>query len=284
MTAIRTYVWALLVFGMTSSALADVETNFVLQVVKERVSVVAYADVETAYWARGAIVDKNPFSAQYGDLSFDLDPFGRLGGYAWSVSSMSGSGQSAVRRYAYNEIDYAVYYGYEAVLYDGWSLETVLAKKWVTLPGYRPHAHSISEWNVSQALKNPYVTPYYLLRRAVHGQTWCYWDVGLERGWELCDRLKLTARVFGELGDARHFRAQYGDNPNAVDGKYAHGLMALNLLLRLDYQLTDHLGFFVFVHQFDVVCADARDALDASDAPEAIKDLTIGGVGLALTF
>ena len=48
------------------------------------------------------------------------------------------------------------------------------------------------------------------------GQEWCYWDVGLERSWTIVDRLALTVRVFGELGDARHFRAQYGANPNAA--------------------------------------------------------------------
>ncbi len=249
-----------------------------------RVHAKAEADVETAYWARGAIVDRNPFSAQSVDLSADLSPFGYVGGYAWSVSSMLRDGQSATRRNAYNEVDYGVYYGYALALADGWALDSTVAKKWVTLPGYRPHAHTISEWNVSQALRNPYATPYYLLRRAVDGQEWCYWDVGLERSWLLLDRLTLTARVFGELGDARHFRAQYGANPNAADGRYSHGLMALNLLLRLDYAVTDWLSVFAFVHQFDVVASDARDALDASSAPESIKDLTIGGVGLTFKF
>ncbi len=249
-----------------------------------RIHAKAEADVETAYWARGAIVDKRPFSAQSADLSADLAPFGYVGGYAWSVSSMSRSGQSAARRNAYNEVDYGVYCGYALEFAEGWTLDSTVAKKWVTLPGYRPHAHTISEWNFSQALRNPFVTPYYLLRRAVDGQEWCYWDVGLERGWTLTDRLTLTARVFGELGDARHFRAQYGANPNAADGAYSHGLMALNLLLRLDYAVTDNLSVFAFVHQFDVVASDARDALDASSAPESVKDLTIGGVGLTLKF
>ena len=248
-----------------------------------RTHVSAYADIETAYWARGAIVDKRPYSAQFGDLSFNLDPFGRVGGYAWSVSSLAKSGQSATRRNAYNEVDYAVYYGYGLKLAEEWTLDTTVAKKWVTLPGYRPHASTISEWNVSQALKNPYVTPYYLLRRAYHGQQWCYWEVGLTRSWKFLDDFTFTATVFGELGDSRHFAAQYGENPNG-DGRYSNGLMALNLRLRLDYALTKYVGLFVYVHQFDVVSSDARDALDASSAPEALKDLTMGGVGITVKF
>lgn len=248
-----------------------------------RTHVSAYTDIESAYWARGAIVDKRPYSAQFADLSFNLDPFGRVGGYAWSVSSLSKSGQSATRRNAYNEVDYGVYYGYGLELAEDWILDTTIAKKWVTLPGYRPHANTISEWNVSQALKNPYVTPYYLLRRAYNGQHWCYWEVGLTRSWKFLEDFTFTATVFGELGDSRHFAAQYGANPHG-SGRYSDGLMALNLMLRLDYAVTENVGLFAFVHQFDVVSSDARDALDASTTPESRKDLTIGGVGITLNF
>ena len=202
----------------------------------------------------------------------------RRAGYAWSVSSLATSGQSATRRNAYNEVDYGVYYGYSLGIAEDWSLDTAVAKKWVTLPGYHPHAHSISEWNISQS-----VTPYYLLRRAYHGQQWCYWEVGLTRSWKFLDDFTFTATVFGELGDSRHFAAQYGENPNG-DGRYSNGLMALNLRLRLDYALTKYVGLFVYVHQFDVVSSDARDALDASSAPEALKDLTMGGVGITVKF
>ena len=261
---------------------ASGETNLVSEAAR-RAHVSAYADIETAYWARGAIVDKRPYSAQFADLSFDLDPFGRIGGYAWSVSSLSKSGQSATRRNAYNEVDYGVYYGYGLELAEDWTLDTTVAKKWVTLPGYRPHANTISEWNVSQSLKNPYVTPYYLLRRAYNGQHWCYWEVGLTRSWKFLEDFTFTATVFGELGDSRHFAAQYGANPHG-SGRYSDGLMALNLMLRLDYAVTENFGIFAFVHQFDVVSSDARAALDASTTPESRKDLTIGGVGVALNF
>ena len=268
--------------GALAAVAAQGETNLVSEVAR-RVHVSAYADIETAYWARGAIVDRKPYSAQFVDISFDLDPVGRVGGYAWSVSSLATSGQGATRRNAYNEVDYGVYYGYGLELAEDWILDTTVAKKWVTLPGYHPHAHSISEWNVSQALKNPYVTPYYLLRRAYHGQQWCYWDVGLTRSWKFLDDFTFTVTAFGEFGDGRHFAAQYGENPNG-DGHYSNGLMALNLILRLDYAVTENFGLFAFVHQFDVVSSDARDALDASSAPEALKDLTIGGIGVNFNF
>ena len=258
------------------------ETNLVHEVIK-RTHVSAYADIETAYWARGVISDKKPYSAQFIDLSFDLNPFGRIGGYVWTASALATSGQSYTRRNAYNEFDYAVYYGYGLELAEDWALETTIAKKWVVLPGYRPHVHSFSEWDISQSLKNPYVTPYYLLRRAYHGQQWCYWDVGLTRSWKFLEDFTFTATFFGEFGDSRHFAAQYGANPHG-NGRYSDGLMALNLLLRLDYAVTENFGIFAFVHQFDVVSSDARAALGASSKPETVKDLTIGGIGVQLNF
>ena len=258
------------------------ETNLIHEVIK-RTHVSAYADIETAYWARGVISDKKPYSAQFIDLSFDLNPFGRIGGYVWTASALATSGQSYTRRNAYNEFDYAVYYGYGLELAEDWTLETTIAKKWVVLPGYRPHVHSFSEWDISQSLKNPYVTPYYLLRRAYHGQQWCYWDVGLTRSWKFLEDFTFTATFFGEFGDSRHFAAQYGANPHG-NGRYSDGLMALNLLLRLDYAVTENFGIFAFVHQFDVVSSDARAALGASSKPETVKELTIGGIGVQLNF
>lgn len=60
--------------------------------------------------------------------------------------------------------------------------------------------------------------------------------------------------------------------------------MALNLILRLDYAVTENFGIFAFVHQFDVVSSDARATLGASSRPETVKDITIGGVGISLNF
>lgn len=251
--------------------------------VGRRLSFNAFADIESAYWARGAIVDKNPFSAQFVSLEADLEPFGRIGGNAWSVSSMSRDGQSACRQNFYNEVDYAAYYGYAWEVAEKWILDTTLGPKWVTLPGYHPHAETVYELNLMQALKNPYVTPYYLMRRAYYPVDWCYWDVGLTRSFELLERLTLTLTAFGEFGNSRHFISQYGPHPGG-DGGYANGLMALNLMVRFDYAVTDWLGLFAFVHQFDVVSDDARAALDANTNPESLKDLTIFGIGFALKF
>ena len=57
-----------------------------------------------------------------------------------------------------------------------------------------------------------------------------------------------------------------------------------NAMFRFDYALTDWLGLFAFVHQFDMVSQEARDSLSASTAPEAKKDLTMFGAGVQVKF
>lgn len=261
----------------------SVGTNFVDRA-RKWVSFSAFAEIQSAYLARGMVVDARPFSAQFVDGEVMLGDFGHIGGHAWSVTSLSGKGQGAAKRNAYNEVDYNLHYVYDWELAEDWSLENRVARQWVTLPGYHGKASTICEWQAAQTLKNPFVTPYWLLRHACRPSPWNYWDIGLKRSFELCDGLTFTIDFFGELGDAHHFRAQYGAKPDNPSSRYHGGLQALNLVLRLDYAITENLGVYAFVWQFDIVSDDARDSVKASSAPESKRDLTVGGIGLSLNF
>lgn len=130
----------------------------------------------------------------------------------------------------------------------------------------------------------PLPTPYYLLRHATAPERWNYWEIGAYRTFALAKDLSLTAKLFGDCGDADHFRSQYGPRVGRPNARYHGGPMALNLVLRLDYALTENWSLFTYVQQFDIVDADAREAVKASPAPEAKRDLTLFGVGMALAF
>lgn len=276
-------------YAAACGAAQAAETNTLVETVRDWVAVNAYADVESAYWARGKIVDARPYSSQFADVDLKLGEFGQVGGHAWSVSSFAHNGQTAGRRNAYNEVDWNLHYEYT---YDftedgSWGLWNRVARQWVTLPGYFPDCKTILEWHVSQALVNPYVTPYYLLRRATEPQTWCYWQIGARHTFALdalAKDLSFTVNFFGDCGDARHYLSQYGAKPDDPESRYHGGLMALNLVFRLDYKLCENCGLFAYVQQFDIVDDDARDTVKASTAAESKRDLTIGGVGVAVSF
>ncbi len=244
----------------------------------------AYADIESAYICRGYVWDKRPYSAQSVEGTIGFWQFGRFDAYIWTMSALSGSGHSTPMRYAYNEIDYGMRYFYDLEIAEDWTLVNGVARQWVTNPGVRHGGHSFIDWWAMQTLKNPYVWPYWRLRYSRRPYQAAYWCIGLKRPFEILEDLTLTVDVFGDMGDSRTLGRLFGPKPDAPGSSYRGGLYALNLVLRLDYRLTDYLGLFAFIGQYDAVMDDVRDALKASSAREATRDFTYGGIGVAVNF
>ena len=247
-------------------------------------SLSAYADVETAYICRGYIWDTRPYSAQYAAGEVDLGVLGKAEASVWTQSAMSGNGTSAkMSRYAYAEADYLLRYYYDIDISDGWRLRNGVGRQWVTNPGY-VGGRTLCDWQALQVLNTPWITPYWRLRVIRRPIDETYWVVGMKRTFELCDGLKFTADFFGDLGDNRHYMNLYGPKGGKPGASYHGGLQALNLVFRLDYRLAEHIGIFAFAGQFCLVSDDARDAAKAMKIPEARRDLTFGGVGIAVDF
>ena len=244
----------------------------------------ADADIETAYICRGYVWDTRPYSAQSAAAAVDLGAFGVVEASVWTQSAMSRSGHSArMTRYAYAEADYLIRYYYDIEFAEGWRLRNGLGRQWVTNPGY-DGGHTLCDLQALQVLSTPWVTPYWRLRLIRRPIDETYWVVGVKRSFELCEGLTFTADFFGDLGDSRHYMNLYGPNGNKPGASYRGGLQALTLVLRLDYRIVDHLSVFGFVGQFCLVSDDARDAVKAMKIPEARRDLTFGGIGLAVDF
>ena len=260
------------------------ERHDVADELARRLSVSAYADVESAYVCRGYVWDVRPYSAQYAAVATDLAPLGIVESSVWTYSPMSPSGHSAaMSRYAYAEADYLLRWYYDVDIAEGWQLRNGLGRQWVTNPGFRG-GHTVCDWQVLQVLKTPWITPYWRLRLIHHPFDEAYWVVGAKRTFELMDKLAFTVDFFGDLGDGRHFANLYGPKRHRPDSSYRGGLQALNLVFRLDYRLVDHVKLFAFVGQFGLVSDDARGAVKAMKVPEARRDLTYGGVGVSVDF
>ena len=124
-------------------------------------SMSAFADLESAYLCRGFVWDTHLLSSQYADGTMDLGPFGRFSAYAWSMLSKSPASHADGQSCRFSEIDYGLRYAYDVSLAEGWTLTSGAAKQWVTFPG-RDYgdSHVVMDWQVFQALHNPYLTPY----------------------------------------------------------------------------------------------------------------------------
>ena len=244
----------------------------------------AVADIESAYICRGYIWDRRPYSAQSIDGTVGLGPFGRADVYLWSMSALSGEGHSTPMRHAYSEVDYGLRYFYDVTFAENWTLVSGVARQWVTNPGVRHGGHSFIDWWAMQTLKNPYLTPYWRMRYSRHPYQAVCWCIGAKHAFNLTDDLSLTIDLSGDLGDARNELGLFGPKPDAPTSRYRGGLHALNLVFRLDYRVTEFLNLFAFAGQYGLVMDDAREAVKASPAREATRDLTYAGLGFELDF
>lgn len=244
----------------------------------------AYTDIQTAYISRGYVWDSRPINTQFADVETILGDFGSVDVYVWTMSTFSSKGHSTPMRYAYNEFDYGISYSYAWEITEDWRLKNGVTRQWVTSPGVRGKWHSLIDWQAFQALENPYVVPYWRLRAIQKPYCAAYWCVGAKKTFELTEALSFTIDFAGHLGNASHFRRMFGPDSDEPDSSWKAGIHAVTLVFRFDYRLTDYLGLYAFVGQLDIIDDDARDAVKASTAKEAKRDLTYGGVGVALDF
>lgn len=268
-------------------AYADVETNETSTASSRKwLSFSASADIETSYLCRGIVWDTHPIATHCFDLDFDSGVVGRFGGYVWDMLAKSPSSHADGQSYRCNEIDYGLRYAYDLEIAEDWTLVSGAAKQWVTFPG-REHrgSHSVIDWEAFQSLRNPYLVPYWKMRYIYKPFVECYWIVGAKRSFPLfVDGLDLTVDLFGDFGDARHCRNIFGPKPHNLSSNYHGGIQSLNLVIRLDYAVTDYLNVFAFVGEYSIVDEAGRRAIKARHDGEGIRDLAYGGCGLSFTF
>ena len=256
------------------------------QDLSRRLSVNAFADVETAFLCRGFVWDTHPISTQYLDLDFDGAPVGRFGAYTWGLLQKSPASHADGQSYRCNEIDYGLRYAYDLELAKDWVLVSGVVRQWVTFPG-REHrcSNSVIDWQVFQSLRNPYLVPYWKMRYIYKPFEELYWIAGVKRSFPIVkDKLDLTLDFFGDFGDARHCMNIFGPKPHDPSSNYHGGIQSLNAVVRLDYHVAKHVNVFAFVAEYSVIDEAGRRALKARRDLDGIRDIVYGGVGLSLEF
>ena len=245
------------------------------------------ADVRSAYLSRAKVCEARPVSSQLVSGDFPLDalaPVGRVGMDFWTISSLTHKMDSVHKNMFFQERDFTLRYGYDWQIADGWRLASDVMRTWVTLPGYTHGMdHSTQEWRCAQRLENPWLTPYYLVRRAVHPRDWLYVRLGVQHRFALTDSLSVTPGFYGEGGNENHYQQRYGAKDPAWS-KYHSGVQALNAVLTLSWKLTDWASLYASVQQFGIVDADARDRVKAKKTHNSRRDLTVGTVGIVCRF
>ncbi len=273
---------------VSSGFCEEANTNEVSSVwsreIQRRLHGSASIDYRNGFHLRGVILSSTSCSFQHASLNWNGGAWGNFGGNILAASALDMTGCPIADRPWYTVCVYMCHYGYEFKLADSWSLDARAFRNWLVFHGGVGDIPTLCHWGGTLALKNPYVVPYGIFRWADKGQRWTYWELGLRRPFRLFEKLTLVPAAFVELGDGRHLFTQYGPNRNSADGKYTPGIMAMDVALHAEYALTDWLSLTAFIQEFITLNGDGRDALDRRKTNNALKDMTLFGVGVKLKF
>lgn len=242
----------------------------------------ATPEVRSTYQSLGKIVEDRPMQITNIRGGYDAGEFGRFGIRNWDVSSLTDRRQDA-HRHALYHTEFGPAWQYNFDIADGWRLKSDLTRSWTIYRGFENRAanRTYHWWQIDQSLENPYIVPFYRLRRCFRGNDYLYFKAGLRKSVTFLEDFYLTPSVFVEGGNSRNKRRVFGAKQG---GEWRDGVSSVSFRLELGWKATDCLTAFAFVEQYEVVGGDERRTNGASSYHCAHNDWTLGGIGLRLRF
>ncbi len=243
----------------------------------------ATPEVRSTYQSLGKIVEDRPMQITNIRFGYDAGAFGRFGVRNWDVSSLSDRRHDA-HRHALYHTEFGPTWQYDLRFCDGWLLASDLTRSWTLYRGFDDKASNKTYhwWQLDQSLENPYLVPFYRLRRCFRGNDYLYFKAGVRRRFPLPCGLYVTPSVFAEGGSSRNNKRVLGGKPDG--GRWGSGVSSVSLRLEFGWRISEWLTAFAYVEQYEVVGGEARRANKESSYTCAHNDWTHGGVGLRLRF
>ncbi len=236
-------------------------------------------EVRSTYQSLGKIVEDRPMQITNLRAGYDAGAWGRFGVRNWDVSSLTGR-RSDAHRHALYHTEFGPMWNVRLPLADDWTLaNTLLPYSWTLYRGFSsaPANKTYKFSQIDQSLENPYLVPFYRLRRCFFGNDYLYCKVGVRRKCAIGESgFYVTPSVFWESGSRRNAKRVFGD-AGAGGG-------ALTFRLELGWTINASVTAFAFVEQYEVCGSETRAANDALDYRCAHNDWTHGGIGLRMKF
>lgn len=242
-------------------------------------------DFNTAYvWHNVVQTDKPVFQpCAWFDLTF-LDPF-RFGGYYFLNWDLSDDRRGADKLYSrrLNESDYNVHVGLTPwTNEDGdMSLDFELGHEWFTYL-FDHGAPSTREIYLKGTFENPVVTVYgvfsWMYDDVQDVDSGCYYEIGFNKEFELCDSLTLGLDWSTGMADADYHYFLTGVNENGFLGTTAKAY--------LNWAVTDWLSLVGTLAYTGLLDSDVRHEYNAGNGwrDRDDKDVIWGGVSAKLSF
>ncbi len=234
-------------------------------------------EVRTTYQSLGKIVEDRPMQITNLRAGYDAGAFGRFGVRNWDVSSLTDR-RAAVHRHALYHTEFGPTWDMRLELAEGWALANDLTYSWTIYRGFaNERANRSYQWvQVDQSLENPYLVPFYRLRRCFVGNDYLYGKVGVRRRCPVVGGVYVTPSVYWEGGNRRNAKRVFGD-VGATGG-------ALTFRVEVGWTVNEHVTAYAFVEQYEVCGAETRAAGHALDDACAHTDWTHGGLGVRMRF
>ena len=240
-------------------------------------------EVRSTYVSLGKIMEDRPMQVTLVRAGYDAGAFGRFGIRNWDVSSLTGR-RSGEHRHALYHTEFGPTWQYDLKFTDDWYLANDLTRSWTMYRGFKADASNRTYhwWQIEQALENPYVVPFWRLRRCFRGSDYFYFKAGIRRRFPVYEGISVVPSVFTEGGSSRCQRRILGER---LDGDaWYDGVSSVSFRLELRMRVCDCLTAFAYVEQYEIVGGEARRNIDERPFRCAHSDWTHGGIGVRARF
>ena len=243
----------------------------------------ATPEVRSTYQSLGKIVEDRPMQVTNIRFGYDAGAFGRFGIRNWDISSLTDR-RHDVHRHVLYHTEFGPAWQYDIDIADGWRLKSDLTRSWTLYRGFdnRSSDKTYHWYQLDQSLENPYLVPFWRVRKCFRGNDYLYVKAGVRRKFALWEDFYVTPSVFAEGGSSRNNRRVLG--PKRGGGDWREGVSSVSLRLELGWRISEHFTAFAFVEQYEVVGGDERRMTRASSCRCAHNDWTFGGIGVRMKF
>ena len=243
----------------------------------------ATAEVRSTYQSLGKIVEDRPMQITLIRAGVDTGAFGRFGVRNWDVSSLTDR-RHDVHRHALYHTEFGPTWQYDIDIANNWKLKNDLTRSWTLYRGFSADSgnRTYHWYQLDQSLENPYIVPFWRVRKCFRGNDYLYFRAGGRRRFVFADEFYVTPSVFVDGGSSRNQKRVFGAKRGG--GDWREGVSAVSLRLELGWRISKCPTAFACVEQYEVVGGDERRTNRASGYRCAHNDWTHGGLGLKVKF
>ena len=230
----------------------------------------------------GSPGETRPVLSQTFSGYYNLGDWGRIGGYAWTRSALTGQ-RDEYRRRAFECFEYGAEYDYTWHFARDLGLYSYIDHIWSPSPGWYERSSTYHGVLFQQAIVNPFITPYYKTLAGYYPHQSVAFKLGLSHQFTLFEeRLSLTP--YAELinFDRRRYKMKYGTDPTE---RYC-GLrpVATEFGVTAIYRIAEHIATRIRLRNWDLVEHAARIHERNRDVSWAVCWLPVITASIDITF